>query len=235
MSLIVLDDSGSMLFDEDGERIKDLRVILSRVVNAATLFDDDGISVRFINWSPPYRSSGDPPENFTQEKLDNIRSEQDVDRLMSAVPFKGTTALGTQLKAKILDPLVLDRARHGTLSKPVLIITITDGQPLGEPKNAVFDAIRDVSSELSRMPQFGAGAVSFQFAQVGNDEAATAFLAKLDSDPQVGRLVDCTSSMFLLPNAEFSTDTFDRSDFEREQAEMMKTSNVELTPDLWVS
>ena len=44
-----LDDSGSMAFEESGERIKDLRLILERVVSVTTLFDEDGISLRFMN------------------------------------------------------------------------------------------------------------------------------------------------------------------------------------------
>lgn len=38
-------------------------------------------------------------------------------------------------------------------------------------------------------------AVSFQFAQVGNDLRAREFLAKLDRNPRIGHLIDCTSSM----------------------------------------
>lgn len=43
------DDSGSMVFEERGERIDDLKLILSKVSEVATLFDDDGILVRFMN------------------------------------------------------------------------------------------------------------------------------------------------------------------------------------------
>lgn len=43
------DDSGSMAFEDGGDRIDDLKGILSRVAEVATLFDDDGIQVRFIN------------------------------------------------------------------------------------------------------------------------------------------------------------------------------------------
>lgn len=43
------DDSGSMVFEERGERIDDLKLILGRVAEVATLFDDDGILVRFMN------------------------------------------------------------------------------------------------------------------------------------------------------------------------------------------
>src|SRR5204863_6956817 len=44
--ILYIDDSGSMQFEENGERIKDLKVILQLVAHAASLFDDDGIIVR---------------------------------------------------------------------------------------------------------------------------------------------------------------------------------------------
>lgn len=40
--VIYIDDSGSMAFEEQGERIKDLELIMQRVAFAATLFDEDG-------------------------------------------------------------------------------------------------------------------------------------------------------------------------------------------------
>lgn len=40
--VVHIDDSGSMAFEEQGERIKDLELIKQRVAFAATLFDEDG-------------------------------------------------------------------------------------------------------------------------------------------------------------------------------------------------
>ena len=40
--VIYIDDSGSRAFEEQGERIKDLELIMQRVAFAATLFDEDG-------------------------------------------------------------------------------------------------------------------------------------------------------------------------------------------------
>jgi len=171
-----------MQFEEKGERIRDLRVILERVAYAAALFDDDGINIRFMN--------SQPPPNY----CNGVRSEQQIDQLMSQVQFKGLTPMGTELKKKILNT-ILDQARANQLRKPVLVVTITDGQPAGEPANAVFEAIKTTSAELSRT-RYGAGAINFQFAQVGNDEKAREFLGQLDSDPMVGNLVDCTSSRY---------------------------------------
>lgn len=44
--VIFCDDSGSMAFEEGGERINDLKVILGRVAEVATLFDSNGINIR---------------------------------------------------------------------------------------------------------------------------------------------------------------------------------------------
>jgi len=200
--ILYVDDSGSMQFEENGERIQDLKLIVSRVAFAATLFDDDGISIRFMN---------------SDINANNVRTEADVDRVIQSVQFKGLTPMGTSLRNKVLEPLVLNPARSGALRKPILIITITDGQPAGEPQGAVFDAIRAATSELSRMPRYGPGAVSFQFAQVGNDLKAREFLAKLDNEPGFGNLVDSTSN------------------FEVEQDEMSRAQPpVNLTPELWL-
>jgi vWA found in TerF C terminus len=183
--ILYIDDSGSMAFEEGGERIADLKVILSRVAFAASLFDDDGVQVRFMN-SP--------------EQGNGIRNEQQVNDLVARVKFSGLTPMGRELEAKILLPLVREPARSGQLRKPVLIITITDGQPTNDSSNPVRKVISEAVEELSRDRRYGKGAVSFQFAQVGNDLQAREYLAKLDEDPVVGPMIDCTSSMSSIPH-----------------------------------
>ena len=179
-----------MAFEESGRRVEELRNIISSTVYIATLFDDDGISIRFMNdWS-----SNPAMDGLDMRRLDRIQNEQMVEHIISKVQFAGLTPLGTELRNKVIEPLILGPARARQLQKPVLVITITDGQPAGENINALADVIRYASNELSRMPQYGPGAMSFQIAQVGNDEKAREFLAKLDSDPQIGNLIDCTSS-----------------------------------------
>lgn len=86
---------------------------------------------------------------------------------------------------------MIPKIRNRQLQKPVLIIGITDGQPAGESANALSDSINYAHNESMQM---GQGAIAFQFAQVGNDAKATEFLAKLDNDPKIGSMVDCTSS-----------------------------------------
>ncbi|KAL2429605.1 hypothetical protein ABEF95_008067 [Exophiala dermatitidis] len=200
--VLYIDDSGSMQFEENGERIDDLKLILSRVAFATSLFDDDGIQVRFMN-SP--------------EQGNNIRNEQQVNELIARTRFSGLTPMGRELQNKILGPLVLDPARRGALRKPVLVITITDGQPTGENSSDVARIIKAASDELARNPRYGKGAIAFQFAQVGNDLKAREFLSKLDEEPGIGDIIDCTSN------------------YEVEADEMSRANPpVQLTPELWL-
>ncbi|KAL1980260.1 hypothetical protein VTN96DRAFT_4404 [Rasamsonia emersonii] len=200
--VIYVDDSGSIQFEEDGSRLTQLRQILALIATAASKFDQDGVSIRFMN---------------SDERGDNIRSKEDAEALVARVRFQGLTPMGTSLRNKVLEPMVIGPARAGRLEKPVLVITITDGQPAGEPHSAVADAVRSAVDELSRT-RYGRGAISFQFTQVGTDLRAREFLSKLDEDPSIGNFIDCTSN------------------FEVEQDEMSRANPpVHLTRELWVA
>lgn len=185
--VLYIDDSGSMEFGEreDG-RITQLKTIMDRVVLVATIFDEDGINIRFMNTDP------NRPGEF-----DRINSEQQVRNIMGNFSYGGYTPMGQKMQEKIVGPLILGPAERGQLQKPVLVITITDGSPTDSPHHDIKKVIRDVSARLGSMPRYGAGVISFEFAQVGRDEQATKFLAKLDNDPEVGSLVDCTSSEYM--------------------------------------
>lgn len=82
---------------------------------ATSLFDQDGIQVRFMN---------------SRVEGNGINSEAAAMQLINQVKFSGLTPLGTALDQKILQPLVLGPARAGRLTKPVLIIAVTDGVPV---------------------------------------------------------------------------------------------------------
>lgn len=102
------DDSGSME-SENGERIKDLELIMAKVAEVATLFDEDGIEVRFIN---------------SDAQGNGIKSGSDASRLLQRLEYRWDTKLATQLEAKILGPMAYARQ----LAKPLLVITITDAR-----------------------------------------------------------------------------------------------------------
>lgn len=149
---------------------------------------------------------------------DRITSEAQIQHIMQSVKFAGLTPMGRELKRKVIDGIVLRAARSNAMQKPVLVIAITDGQPAGDEPSpmAAFDTVRYAVNEVQRACG-SFGGIAFQFAQVGNDVKAREFLGKLDSDPTVGSMVDCTSN------------------FEQEQQEMMQQQPpVELTPTLWL-
>ncbi|POY73100.1 hypothetical protein BMF94_3938 [Rhodotorula taiwanensis] len=177
-TVVLVDDSGSMAFEENGSRIDDAKLIVSRVATAATLFDTDGISVFFLN----SRTVGN-----------NITSEQQAQQLLSGIRFSGLTPLGTSLDQKILQPLLVGPARQDSLRKPLLVVAVTDGAPGGEARDTIVKAIKNAKNALSQT-RYGADALSIQLAQIGNDMGARAFLEEIDSHPEVGGLVDTTSN-----------------------------------------
>lgn len=149
---------------------------------------------------------------------DHITSEGQIQNIMQSIKFAGLTPMGRELRRKVIDGIVLRSARQNQMKKPYLVIAVTDGQPAGDEPGpqAAFDTVRYAVGEVQRACG-SPGGVAFQFAQVGNDVKAREFLSKLDSDPTVGSMVDCTSN------------------FEQEQQEMMQqTPPVELTPTLWL-
>eukprot|EP00878_Enallax_costatus_P001729 GHUV01001885.1.p1 GENE.GHUV01001885.1~~GHUV01001885.1.p1 ORF type:complete len:469 (+),score=162.03 GHUV01001885.1:143-1549(+) len=179
--IIYADDSGSME-SENGERIDDLKLIMGKVAEVATLFDEDGIEVRFIN---------------SNKQGNGIRNAVDASRLLADLEYRWDTKLATFMEEKILKPMAYEKQ----LNKPLLIITITDGEPSDKPKDKIIQTIIDAKNRLSGT--YGPGAVAFQFAQVGKDQEAQEFLAKLDNHPQVGKLIDCTS-YYELESAEYA-------------------------------
>ncbi|KAJ3116110.1 hypothetical protein HDU96_010404 [Phlyctochytrium bullatum] len=171
------DDSGSMSGAENGTRIDDMKVILERVAEVATVFDDDGISVRFMN---------------ANVNGDHITAAYQITQLLQGIPFKYTTPLGTELKKKIIDPFGLQKLRNGALGKPVLVIIITDGEPYPEPRNVVYKVIGDAKAELVKSG-YPVKAITYQFAQCGRDEKAQEFLSELDSNQTIGDVIDAVS------------------------------------------
>ncbi|GAA5988158.1 hypothetical protein JCM5350_002203 [Sporobolomyces pararoseus] len=177
-TVLYLDDSGSMSFEEGGSRIDDLKLIVSRVSQAASLFDDDGIEVRFMN---------------SRVEGHGIRDEAGAMNLISQVKFSGLTPLGTSLDQKVLQPLLLGPARSTQLRKPLLVVAVTDGAPGGEGRDTLSRVIKNARDQL-RNSRYGEDSLSVQLAMVGNDMGARKFLEEIDKDPSIGGLVDCTSS-----------------------------------------
>jgi hypothetical protein len=173
---VLADDSGSMRFEDNGARIQELSRILARIAQITTLFDDDGILIRFFN---------------SATEGNGIRNASEADQMLNQVQFSGMTPMGSKLESKVLTPFVFEPIQNGTFRKPVLVYIITDGDPSGESSNKVFDVIHQTKILLEKH-QLGKGVV-FEFAQVGRDLPAQQFLSKLDNNTSIGDVVDTTS------------------------------------------
>ncbi|KAJ3204393.1 hypothetical protein HDU67_009545, partial [Dinochytrium kinnereticum] len=174
-------------------------LILERIAEVALQMDDDGISIRFMN---------------STVSADHVRSGSEAISLVDRVVFNGLTPLGTQLQRKVLDPWVLEPLRRRTLQKPVLVIIITDGEPVGEDRHKLKNVILEAKQQMMAMG-YPATSVAFTVAQCGKDLGAQRFLSELDNDPAVGGMVDCVSY------------------FELEAEEYAK-KGVDLTPELFL-
>lgn len=159
---ILVDDSSSM-HAENGERINDVSAIVSKVAGACSLFDDDGIEIRFLN---------------SNEQGNNLESEQMAQDYIRRAKFKGVTPLGTALDQKILQPMLVRPAQQRQLRKPLLVVVVTDGAPQGEAPNALESAITNARNALMNTP-YGPDAVSYQFAQVGKCPTACKYRKRL--------------------------------------------------------
>jgi hypothetical protein len=60
-----------------------------------------------------------------------------VNALLAGVQYSGLTPLATSMAAKVLQPIVYNLAASGQLAKPVLVLTITDGEPTDNPRDLV--------------------------------------------------------------------------------------------------
>jgi len=98
------------------------------------------------------------------------------------------TRIGTELKRKVIDQYVFKKE---PMSKPLLVIVITDGKVEGELEGLLEHVVINCVKECGADKAKGKQAVSFQFAQVGRDREAAIFLRRLAKDKTVGEYVDC--------------------------------------------
>ncbi|KAF9912501.1 hypothetical protein EC991_010588 [Linnemannia zychae] len=179
--ILLIDDSSSIQKANhiDG-RLEDLEFLVSTIAEVAALFDDDGIDIEFLN-----------SERFHR----GVKEGQAVRRILNEVEFLGKTRIGEALHDKIHRRFFHEAAANGTkleMQKPVLVFIITDGEPYGEPMDALEFQIRKASRFLQQNG-YPTDFISYQIAQVGNDPKASAFLNSLDENRDLGDFIDVTA------------------------------------------
>ncbi|KAF9088743.1 hypothetical protein BGX29_000121 [Mortierella sp. GBA35] len=178
--ILLVDDSSSIRTANpvDG-RMAELMFVSSVIADVAALFDDDGIDIEFLNCEGSYKE---------------IRGGRVAGQILNRCGFSGNTRLGYALHRKIHSRF-FNRAPQPSplrMHKPVLVYIITDGEPCGEPREALERQIRRGSDYL-RSQGYPADLFRYQIAQVGNDLRSTAYLNELDQRPGLGELIDVTS------------------------------------------
>jgi hypothetical protein len=107
-----VDDSYSMT---QAKRRVALEDTLQHVAKFATKLEPSGISIRFLNFSQ-------------DREFNNLNDVEDIMRKVRAVDFDGPTRLGQTLHFKIVGPMVFQKERRNTFTKPIIVMVITDGE-----------------------------------------------------------------------------------------------------------
>lgn len=186
--IFFIDDSGSMSLtepSEDGMRRMDIaRQLVAKIAFCATLMDPDGVVVRAFNDS---------------REGNGLSTVKLVDDFFNDLHPSGGTPLGSSMRARIIEPIVKPLLSRNELQRPILVITVTDGEPTVDSSLRInekleIEKVMKETKALFRSSKYGEFGIFFSYVQVGTDAKATEFLGYLDEHPEIGNFVDCTSS-----------------------------------------
>lgn len=124
------DDSTSMKregrWDSQNQLINRIARVTTRI-----LPEGEGVYIRYINQEIP--------------SSDSLKFEELRD-VVKPLTWGGDTPIGTNLKSKVLEPLVYSQLPD--LKRPLLVSIITDGMPDPEPRSTLVDAIAECGDKL---------------------------------------------------------------------------------------
>ncbi|KAF5978238.1 transcription factor [Fusarium coicis] len=183
------DDSSSM--KREG-RWANQKALIGRIAKITTkiLPDGEGVALRFIN------QDIDNSSNLSFDQISNIIQP------MSWQP-DGDTDIGTNLKRKILEPLVYAKIANKTFDRPLLVSISTDGMPEPENKQELANAIVECGDKLeaANLPR---GSVKFMIGQVGTASSAEQFLDSLRENQSIKNVTFVTSEKLDEKFSEFN-------------------------------
>lgn len=113
-------------------------LLVKRIAEITTriLPPGDGITLRFINQNP------NNADDLSTTALSNL-----IDKMKYS---NGDTPIGTNLRSKILEPMIYNNLARKTLNRPYLISIMTDGDPQPESKNTLIEVIKECRSKLKQ-------------------------------------------------------------------------------------
>lgn len=111
--------------------------LVQRIAKIATMVlpPDEGVALRFIN------RNVENSDNLTLERLGNVMKDMDWRP-------GGDTPIGTNLRSKILQPLVYSKLDAGNLDRPLIVIIMTDGMPEREDKTELERVILECEKKI---------------------------------------------------------------------------------------
>ncbi|KAI5868238.1 hypothetical protein GGS23DRAFT_592026 [Durotheca rogersii] len=176
--VIYCDDSTSMKREGRWENQKALVQRIARITTRL-LPEGEGVSLRFINRDVT------EPDDLGLEELGEILRD---------MPWQpgGDTPIGTNLRSKILEPLVYSKIREKKLKRPLLVIMITDGMPEPESKSEIVNVILECERKLQE-GGYPPETVKFMIGQIGTGKSATRFLEYLRQNSDISRSTFVTS------------------------------------------
>ncbi|KAH7322442.1 hypothetical protein B0I35DRAFT_425816 [Stachybotrys elegans] len=169
--VLYCDDSTSMKRED---RWASQNMLINRIARVTTriLPESEGVYLRYINQDIP--------------KLNSLKFEQLLD-VVEPLRWGGDTPIGTNLRSKVLEPLVYSKLPNN-LKRPLLVSIITDGLPEPEPKSTFVDAIVECGDRLeaANLPR---ESVKFMVGQVGTAPASTRFLQEVANYKRISKVV----------------------------------------------
>jgi uncharacterized protein YegL len=177
--VIYCDDSNSMTLENRYGYLIELVTRIARIATRIVPDDMAGVDLRFIN------------NNLTS----TLRANE-ILQVMRGIKTSPGTNIGTNLRKRILKPLVydiIDRPRifSKPFKRPLLVCIITDGCPRPESPNILRDEIITCKKKLEAKG-YDPTSVMFCINQVGTDQSAERFLDALRNEKEIEEVIYCT-------------------------------------------
>ena len=179
-TVIYCDDSSSMSEEDRYEYLIQLVTRIARIATKIVPDDMAGVDLRFIN-----------------NNLASNLSETEVLQTMRKVWPSGVTEIGTNLRRRILQPLVYDIIDSNTANSPIqfkrplLVCIITDGHPVQEGRDVLRDEIVTCKRKLEAKG-YDPTSVMYCINQVGTDPQAEYFIDALRNEKTIEEVIHCT-------------------------------------------
>ncbi|KAL8400372.1 hypothetical protein RB594_000674 [Gaeumannomyces avenae] len=175
--VIYCDDSSSMTNRKGTaeKRWENQKELALRIAKIGTLIlpDDQGVALRFIN-----QRTADESANLDLEALG---------RGFESVSPRGDTPIGTTLRERILEPLVLQPLAEGRFKRPLLVSILTDGGPSREDPGKLARVILECGNELVKNG-YPMDSVKFLVGQIGSSKEAVDFLDTLRGNSDIDKV-----------------------------------------------